>query len=232
MTALQHSPTGTESPTAPLPKISASTRQSRPRVAGAKLPPPQRCAPVWQGRIDRPEFTGDHPLVWLLGATGGAGVTALCASMPLAGDCNRAWPDASPETGDSPCTVIVTRTTASGLARAHDLVVQWCAGGTSPHTQLLGVISVADSDRPLNPETRAALELVESAVSYHWRVGWIEPWRFMLPEELPSFTPGSEMPTGRRAFKDLAAVPPRQVVDLQADLLEAAKHTLSGKDSI
>ncbi|MBJ7287558.1 hypothetical protein [Williamsia sp.] len=196
-------------------------------VPGARMPPPNRCAQVWEGPVGRGEFSAEQPLLWLLGAHGGAGVSVLTASIAPAGDCDRTWPDAAPETGDSPLVVIVARTHLSGLRRAYDLISQYHAGGTGAYGQLLGVITVADSDRPLRPEVRTELAVLEAAAPAHWHVGWIEPWRSMTPDQLPSLAPGQPLPEDKRDRRDFSITPPEPIRDLQANLLAAARTAIT-----
>lgn len=198
-------------------------------VPGARMPPANRCAPVWEGPVGRGDFSAEQPLLWLLGAHGGAGVTNLTASIAPAGDCDRTWPDAAPDTGDSPLVVIVARTHLWGLRRAYDLLSQYRAGGAGAYAHLLGVITVADSDRSLHGAAANELAVLKAAAPAHWHVGWIEPWRSMAPEELPSLAPGQPLPTAKRELRNLAITPPAPIRALQDDLLAAARAAITAR---
>lgn len=110
-----------------------------PRIAGAVMPGNDESAPIWEGPIEREALTPARPLVWLLGATGGAGVSSLTRSLAYAGDCQRGWPGYIGDLpgADSPLVVLVFRTTMHGVERAHSLLLQHAAGGTPEGTHIL-----------------------------------------------------------------------------------------------
>ncbi|MGE2871971.1 hypothetical protein ACQGFJ_32235 [Rhodococcus sp. 3.70] len=142
---------------------------SGPRIAGAVMPGTDESAPIWEGPIEREALTPARPLVWFLGATGGAGVSSLTRSLAYAGDCQRGWPGYIGDLpgADSPLVVLVFRTTMHGVERAHSLLLQHAAGGTPEGTHILGVVSVADSDRPLSKPVRN-----RQPSSSRWRARW------------------------------------------------------------
>lgn len=195
-----------------------------PRVAGAVMPAAHRCAPHWDGPVPRTGHTPANTMVWLLGASGGVGVSMLTASIAFAGDCDRAWPTRigmGPGT-DSPLVVIVARTTMSSLRAAHDLLLQHFAGGTAAGIRVVGILAVADTDRPLSRSITQYLELLESAAGRLWRLGWIEAWRVLTPDETPTWGPDSAVPPDKRSARDPARTPPEPVRELYDQLCRAA----------
>lgn len=178
---------------------------SGPRIAGAVMPGTDESAPIWEGPIEREALTPARPLVWLLGATGGAGVSSLTRSLAYAGDCQRGWPGYIGDLpgADSPLVVLVFRTTMHGVERAHSLLLQHAAGGTPEGTHILGVVSVADSDRPLSKPVRNRLAVVESLArslaGHCWDVPWLEPGGSCLLANFPSgLRPRRCRPTRKR----------------------------------
>ncbi|MFC9556051.1 DUF6668 family protein [Rhodococcus sp. NPDC056960] len=199
----------------------------RPRIVGAQLPPRGRCAPIWNGPVHAGEFSPPSPMVWLLGATGGAGVSVLTRSLAYAGDCGRSWPSHVGPEAQSPLVIIVARTTMHGLTCAHDLLLQHAAGGTPQGVDVLGAITVADSDRPLSKPVRHHIGLITSLAGACWDVPWIEPWRVMRHNELPAWGPGSTIPATKRDRSDHRKVPPAPVIDLYDRIRAAARERIT-----
>lgn len=201
---------------------------SGPRIAGAVMPGTDESAPIWEGPIEREALTPARPLVWFLGATGGAGVSSLTRSLAYAGDCQRGWPGYIGDLpgADSPLVVLVFRTTMHGVERAHSLLLQHAAGGTPEGTHILGVVSVADSDRPLSKPVRNRLAVVESLArslaGHCWDVPWLEPWRVMPPRELPEWSPSSTLPADKKAARDPTRYPVAPVIALHDQIRVAA----------
>ncbi|MBM4605661.1 hypothetical protein GS575_23615, partial [Rhodococcus hoagii] len=180
-----------------------------PRIPGATMPPAADCAPIWNGPVERDELTPARPLVWLLGASGGCGVSSLTRSIAYAGDCQRAWPGYIGDfaDADSPLVVIVCRTTMHSVQRAHSLLLQHAAGGTPDGTQILGVVMVADTDRRLSSPVKIRKAVVESLAGTAWHVPWLEPWRITPPRDLPEWSPSSALPADKRAARDPSQYP-------------------------
>lgn len=197
---------------------------SGPRIDGATMPPAADCAPIWEGPIERDALSPARPLVWFLGATGGAAVSSLTRSLVYAGDSRRAWPGyigAQPG-ADSPFVVIVCRTTMHSLQRAHTLLLQHAAGGTPVGTEILGVVSSADSDRPLSKPVRNQLAVVESLGGTDWHVPWLEPWRVIPPQDLPEWSPSATVPADKKAARDPTRHPLPPVIALHDRIRAAA----------
>ncbi|NKS64809.1 hypothetical protein GS493_23485 [Rhodococcus hoagii] len=170
-------------------------------------PPADRLIDVWP----QPVFVPDGapaPAWWLVGAHGGAGVSSLSASWVFAGDAMGAFPGGFDE--ESPFVLVVAREHAQGIGRAHDLITQHLSGHGGP-TTLVGLITVAAHPGKLAAPLRQRLEVVTGLVGdRHWRIPWIDEWISLTPDELPSWTPGDPIPTGRKQ-PPAAAVVPRAV---------------------
>ncbi|WP_280421391.1 DUF6668 family protein [Nocardia carnea] len=189
----------------PLPK-----RSARAVVA----PPLHLRAPVW----DRPVPVADGqrpPLVWLLGAHGGAGTTSLERLLAPAADCYRRWP--APIRPESPYVLVVARETAIGLAAADALLRQHHAG-LAGVVSVIGLVTVAARPGRIPAPIRRDRELYGGLVEHMWRVGWHEAWTTTSHRELPVWTPGDEIPAKGR--DDLASPPP-DITRLGQEVLEA-----------
>ncbi|WP_280184398.1 MULTISPECIES: hypothetical protein [Nocardia] len=184
--------------------------------------------PMWSQRV--PGQVSRPPLVWLLGAHGGAGTTALASSLSYAGDAHRRWPGlvGIGRDLDSPFVVVVGRTHMSGLAAVHHALLSHAHQATPTGVRLLGMITVADSDRPLSKPTATRRDTVEAlARDLHavpWRLGWIEPWRTLEPHELPAWTPDHPRRVGER---DPTRVPPAPVAGLAEQLFTTARAAVT-----
>ncbi|MDQ1178634.1 DUF6668 family protein [Rhodococcus sp. SORGH_AS_0301] len=207
-------------------RTDSSDRADTRRVPepGVAAPPRHRQAPVWLDRIERTDLCAAEPLVWLLGAHGGAAVSTLTASLAWAGDSGRAWPSGGHS--DSPLVAVVARTHAAGLRAAHDRAMAHRAALTPDPVQILGVILVADTDRRPSQQLRREITRVSSVFEHVWHIGWVEPWRHLLPDELPEWGPRSQMPTDKRAAADTRTVPVEPVRELHDSLLAAAAAAL------
>ncbi|MFH5227540.1 hypothetical protein [Antrihabitans spumae] len=209
-----------------------------PRMAPERVPmltPAPRGTGSWNTRVTRAPHQR-APLVWLLGATGGAGVSMLAASLAYAGDAQRRWPSLVGYSAalDSPLVVIVTRTHMSGLHAAHNLLLQHASAATPTGVQLVGVVTVADTDRPLSSPVAARRAVVESLAAdldaRVWRLGWIEPWRSLTTDDLAIWSPGYRLPEDKQHRRDPSRTPPPPVRELAAELLTAARSaTASGR---
>ena len=202
----------------------APAAASRVPLPGALAPPPERRAAIWDAPVRRTTLCAADPLVWLLGAHGGAAVSTLTASLAWAGETGGAWPSGGH--GDSPLVAVVARTHVRGLRAAHDRAMEYRAALTPPGVHLLGLILVVDTDRRPNTDLTREITRVSSVFDNVWRLGWIEPWRHLLPEELPAWAPTSELPSDRRAAADVRRVPVPPVRALHDSLLTAAAAAL------
>lgn len=181
-------------------------------------PPPDRCIDIWPEPVITPHDQS-VPSWWLVSAHGGAGVSMLTASWSIAGDSMGAFPAGFEE--ESPFVVVVARESAWGIARAHDLLTQHLSGRGGA-TTLIGLVTVAAAPGRLQTALRQRLEVVAGLVDdRHWRIPWIEAWIELTPAELPFWTPGDIVPTGRKREPPHRAVP-REV----ADVAESIRTTI------
>ena len=181
-------------------------------------PPAARCIDVWPEPVHTVHDRA-VPSWWLVSAHGGAGVSMLTASWSIAGDSSGAFPAGFDE--ESPFVVIVARESAWGIARAHDLLTQHLSGHGGA-TTLVGLVTVAAAPGRLQTALRQRLEVVVGLVDdRHWRIPWIDAWIEMTPDELPFWTPGDPVATGRKREPPHRAVP-REV----ADVAESIRTTI------
>ena len=180
---------------------------------------------MWNRRV--PGHSGTAPLLWLVGTHGGSGVTSLAASISFAGDAGCRWPGQIGSAGevDSPFVVLVARTHMSGLAATHHALLSHMHSATPAGTHLLGVVTVADSDRPLSKPVSTRRNTVESLArdvgGETWRLGWLEPWRSLEAHELPTWSPTN--PAVRLGDRDPTRTPPGPVAALAEQIFATAR---------
>lgn len=181
--------------------------------------------PMWSQPV--PGQSGRPPLVWLIGAHGGAGVSYLATSISFAGDAGQRWPGM---TGlgrglDSPLVVLVARSHMHGLAALHRALLAHMHGATPTGVHLAGVVTVADIDRPVSKPVATRRDTVESLArdlgAVPWRLGWVEPWRSLERHELPAWNP--EQATVRIGERDATRVPPPPVQGLAEQMFATAR---------
>jgi hypothetical protein len=126
----------------------------------------------------KPRVVVDHPLVWVIGLHGGAGVSTL---VDLIGDSARdglrSWPQ--PWNPPASRSVIVARTHQQGLQLAATAAREW-ASGALPWINLLGLVLVDDGPRPAG-QLKDQLTQLAHMTPTCWRIGWHEPWRIEPP---------------------------------------------------
>ncbi|WP_433206619.1 hypothetical protein ACQP1G_20395 [Nocardia sp. CA-107356] len=196
----------------------ADTHRSRkPTPRAVVAPPPRQRAPVW----DRPVLLrrtaisdGRPPLMWLLGAHGGAGTSSLERALAPAADCARRWP--APIGAESPYVVVVARETAVGLAAADALLRQHHAG-LAGDSIVVGLVTVAARPGRMPSQIRRDRDLYSGLVEHMWHVGWHEAWMLTTHTDLPVWTPG-DAPNTKTRGDELAAAP-RDVHNLGQDLV-------------
>lgn len=175
---------------------SLETARARTVDFTAVAPAPERRAPLWH--IPVPHESTPPPMVWLLGAHGGAGVSTLAQVLGPAADCERRWPAvlATATESESPFVVIVAKESIEGLTRAHDLLRQWHSGAGMGRrrSHLLGLITVAHSPGRVPKPIRRYLEVVDAASPARWRVDWQDAWPATRIADLPIWTPRSPEP--------------------------------------
>lgn len=175
--------------------------------------------PMWNRNVAPTLPNRQSPMLWLIGMHGGAGVSSLTASLPFAGDAGTRWPgNIGPQKGqDSPFVVLVARTHLNGLVALHGALLSHMNGATPANTQLAGVITVADSDRPLPKSVQVRRDTIESLAvelgGSAWRLGWIEPWRSIELHELPAWEHRNATPA-KVGDRDARLVPPSTVQTL------------------
>jgi hypothetical protein len=164
------------------PGTSAPATRARPfdgrlKVNLVDAPPPDR-QPPGQGQV-RPTVAGPVAGVVLLAAHGGAGVSSLLrAGLAAAGavDGQRRWPAAGP-------VLLVARTSTAGLERARDLARQHASGLIGPHTELIGLVLVADAPGRLPARIGALADLTSGGFARCWQVPWLTEWRLAAATE-------------------------------------------------
>ncbi|WP_330179600.1 hypothetical protein OHB26_24505 [Nocardia sp. NBC_01503] len=185
------------------------------------LPP----VPMWQRAV--PNRPARPPLLWLVGVHGGAGVSSLAASMSWAGDAGQRWP-ARIGIGadmDSPLVVLVARTHMRGMNTLHRALISHEQHATPAGSEVVGIITVADSARPLpNPviERRDdAEDLARELGAQVWRLGWLEQWRALEPHEMAAWNPTVTISPVDEG--DPTRTPPQPVRHLAEQILTTAR---------
>lgn len=115
--------------------------------------------------------------LWVVGAHGGAGVSTLLA-LGEPGEwasTERCWPY-DPTGGVLP-TVLVARTSASGLIAAQAALTQWAGSGAHPSVRLLGLVLVADAPGHLPKALRDLAKVVSGGAPRTWTLPWSEAVR-------------------------------------------------------
>lgn len=155
-------------------------------LPGVDAPPESKCAPVWDSPIPIPEGSRS-PLVWLLAAHGGAGVSTLVQQLAPLGDSNRYWPNGGFDS-ESPFVLVVTKETVEGLSAAHYLLRQY-ACGLAGKSRLVGLVTVAASSRKPAKEISRLLDVIQSLAPAHWQVAWNENLAAHSIKDLASWSP-------------------------------------------
>ncbi|MGO3660137.1 MAG: DUF6668 family protein [Corynebacterium casei] len=167
------------------------------------------------------------PLVWLVGAHGGAGVTFLTHSLAFAGDCKEIWPDVA-EQDISPCAVVVARESTSGLDAAEQALRQWHTDPELENINLIGLVLVAEaSGKKRARELSAWSESVAALAPSTFRVAWIPEWTHMRTNELPDWWPGDAVPEKKKKYESDV---PATVAELGEHLMTAALAALTEQE--
>lgn len=127
------------------------------------------------------------PLVWLVGAHGGAGTSTLARVLGPFGDAGQTWPAED----EQRWCVVVARSTRSGVEAAHDTVLQARAGQVG-HCCVWGVILVEDAPGKTPKSIEQRISVLEKIVPTIWRVPYIGEWRESLLDSLPEWSPLDE----------------------------------------
>jgi hypothetical protein len=114
------------------------------------------------------------PLLWIVGAHGGAG-TSTWARILGVGDAGASWPQhVNPTRLLS--IVVCCRSTAAGLRAAQDVGIEWASGALPG--QLVGLIVGADAPGRMPRELRELREVTNGAYPHSIFVPWQAQWRF------------------------------------------------------
>lgn len=108
-------------------------------------------------------------LRWL-GVHGGAGVSALVSLTGIGHDAGAVWP--ADDGSQRVPVVVVCRATGTGSAACATAIEQWRTAPALRHVDLLGLVVVAASPRPVPNPVTARLLLMAGWVPNHWWVGW------------------------------------------------------------
>ncbi|MEV6071823.1 hypothetical protein AB0L82_35240 [Nocardia sp. NPDC052001] len=208
----------------PMGKAARLAKARTSSLKFAALPPdPGRRAGVWCKPVTH--NASRPPLVWLLGAHGGAGVSSLARQIAPAADCQREWPAVLE--GESPFVVLVARESIEGLTRAHDLLRQFHCGQAGPgRVILLGLVTVAFQPGHMPAAIRRYRNVVADLVPENgrlWRIDWQRGWPLSPLADLPVWTPGDDRPAKGRD-------PLAGVRELGEELLATITALLSGPD--
>lgn len=210
------------------PRRSLTTRRTRTRAVVA--PPPHHRAPVWDRPVPaQPDDEGRTPLVWLLGAHGGAGVTTLAHLLGPAADCYRRWPAVLD--GESPYVVIVARETVIGLGAADALLRQHHAG-LAGDSNLIGLITVAARPGRIPAPIRRDRDLYAELADHDWHVAWHEAFTLAPHAALPQWIPAEDSVIGKRTARDDLAIVPADVCELGRDVVAAITEIEQGRQSM
>ena len=184
------------------------SRWSQPQTSGSGIPvrTPNRVAEIWDRPVPR-GLGSPAPLVWLLGAHGGAGISTLGHVLDFASECGQKWP--APLQGESPFVAIVARERVDSLDMAGDLIRQHVSGMAGNST-LLGLITIADRPgRKIPREIDQTRKIVGGLAPTTWRIEWIEHFTLIRDlRELPVWSHRDPVPENKkRAANDPTAVP-------------------------
>jgi hypothetical protein len=162
-----------------------------PTVARPALPQPARKVPL----TPQPGVAAPAPdqqlarrllvrrelstLVWWIGAHGGAGETVLERLLAGSRAADHAWP-ISPDPARPACTMLVARTSYTGLTAAQQALCDWGSGSVA--VDLIGLVLIADAPGKLPRELRGLVELIDGAApGPTWLLPWQAGWRFAPP---------------------------------------------------
>lgn len=194
---------------APHPTARAAGRNGSTSIAVSQATiaalPRHRRLGMWSGPVEHDK--AHPPLLWLLGAHGGAGVSTLAQQIAPAADCGRRWP--AVEAGESPFVVIVCRETIAGLSAAHDLLRQYHSGHAGDRVRVVGLVACAHKPGRTPKEILRYRHIIDPLVPARgrWRIDWQDAWPRSALADLPTWTPGDPAPAksadplaGIRAF--------------------------------
>lgn len=199
--------TSTAHPSEPATATPRPRARKREPTRAVLAPPADQRAPIWDSPVPLVHnATGGPrpPLLWLLGAHGGAGVTTLARLLAPAADCGRRWP--APVAAESPYVLVVARETAIGLAAADALLRQHHAG-LAGDSEVVGLVTVAARPGRMPTGIRRDRDLYSGLVTHLWRVQWHEEWMLARHTDLPVWHPGDAAPDKQRRSSELDTAP-------------------------
>lgn len=173
-----------------------------------------------------PIRTRERPAVWLLGCTGGAGVSTLTRFWSgWCADAGDQWPCGAAADFESPYVVLVARDTFTSLRAAHELIAQHRNEGL--RCQLLGLVRVAASpvmDKPVRQYGEIVTAAVQGAGGQVWQIGWHKHLPATDPRSLRPWHPFDGLPalTKRR----LPSAPPADVLTAGVGIVTATQSAL------
>lgn len=175
-------PSGPSVPIPPPPAVAAGRRWV-PGVDGLTV----------RRRIRRSTVDG-APLLWIVGAHGGAGASTWARILNV-GDAGASWPQhVNPTRALS--IVVCCRSTAAGLRAAQDVAIEWASGALPG--QLVGLVVGADAPGRMPRELREFREVASGAYPRSVFVPWQAQWRFARENDVNT--------TSRRINKIAATV--------------------------
>jgi uncharacterized protein DUF6668 len=117
--------------------------------------------------------------VWWVGAHGGAGESTLEQLLTGSRAADHAWP-ISPDPARPASTILVARTSYTGLTAAQRALRDWGSGSVA--VELLGLVLIADAPAKLPRELQGLVDLIDGAApGATWLLPWQADWRFGPP---------------------------------------------------
>jgi hypothetical protein len=186
--------------------------------------PEQAGLPIAEQPLHQDE--GFSPLVWLVGAHGGAGTTSLAHAVAAFGDAGQQWPAED----EYPWSVIVARTTREGLEAAHDTALQ-AQAGKSGDCKVLGVILVADAPGKIPKAIEQRMTVLERVVPTIWTVDYHPSWRESLTKDRPQWSPLDDAPEPvekkwwqKNKTDDIPDTIPAAVQEMAEEIIDRARQ--------
>ncbi len=156
-------------------------------------PQPGVAAPTSEQQLPRRRLTGGglSTVVWWVGAHGGAGESTLEQLLTGSRAADHSWP-ISPDPARPATTMLVARTSYTGLRAAQRALCDW-ASGSVPVT-LIGLVLIADAPGRLPRELRGLVELIDGAAPGATRLlPWQADWRLGQPSRERASRPLREL---------------------------------------
>lgn len=113
--------------------------------------------------------------LFIVGAHGGAGESAVASMDPRWVATDHTWPQL-PDEAPAQC-VVVARTHASGLMAAQRALRQWASSSAGTSAQCVGLLLIADAPGRLPAPILDLVRHVSGGAPRVWRLDWIEQWR-------------------------------------------------------